>query len=154
MHGANVGFIVSLHPRHAKRIYAGEKPYEFRRRCLRIPEGSWAFIYETRPVGAVTGLVRFSKVHRGSVEALRVIVASTIDVMGNSFEEYLEGAADACAIEISEAKRLEEPLTLETLRDTAPDFRPPQSIASLKSKTGRAVWRLWSAGSQGQLPTA
>ena len=153
MHGEDVRFIVSLHPRHAKRIYAGQKPFEFRRRCLRIPAGSWAFIYETRPVGAVTGMVRFNKVHRGSVEALRAIVAPTIAVMGNSFEEYLEGADDACAIEIAEAQRLEWPLTLEALREAAPDFRPPQSIASLKSKTGKAVWQLWSAGFQNRLPT-
>jgi predicted transcriptional regulator len=134
---------VSLHPRHAKRIYGGTKPYEFRRKCLQIPEGSWAFIYETLPVGAVTGLVKFTRVHRGGLDEIRAIVAPVADIIGTGFENYLEGASNVCALKIGQAERLKTPLTLQDLRREAPDFRPPQSIASLASKTGKTVWDLW-----------
>ncbi len=57
--------MLSLRPEWAEAIYRREKRVEFRRQRVRVEPGDLVVIYETRPVGLVTGEFVVRGVHYG-----------------------------------------------------------------------------------------
>lgn len=133
-----VDFVLPLHPRHAARVYNGTKKYEFRRRAVAIPAGSWAYVYETRPTGAVTGLVRFGKSFEG--EHARTVAKAIKDThWRESAVQYLQGAGSPVAVMITHFQRLPRPVPLARVRAKNPSFMPPQTVVRADTPTGLAV---------------
>lgn len=52
--------LLSIKPRFAKEIYSGKKHIELRKRVPNVPVGTPIYMYETLPVGKVTGLFGFT----------------------------------------------------------------------------------------------
>lgn len=117
--------LVSIHPRHAARIYSGRKTREFRRVRVRFTVGARVWLYETAPVRRVTGSVVLADVLLGGPELAQL----ETDPRGRlELEDYLRGAKHVTALIVTGAQRLAEPLTLDVVGVS----RAPQSYQFLR----------------------
>ena len=54
--------IISLKPRYAKLVVAGDKTVELRNRIVRLNPGTLIWIYATKPMGRIVGVAEISLV--------------------------------------------------------------------------------------------
>lgn len=102
--------VMSVHPKHASRIYTGEKCCEFRRRAPGLAEGDKILFYETAPISAVTGEAMIRTRIEGPVQ---VLCESEIDpVARDQVRTYLDGAHSPVALVLCDVIRYDWPLRL------------------------------------------
>ena len=118
--------LISLAPRHAQNIFAGTKQIELRRRSVNVDPGTIVWIYVTLPVGSIVGQAKIAAVHKSSPSSLWRKFGSVSGLSRSEFLSYLAGLTDGVALALEDVKMLDEPLTLETLREIADGFNPPQ----------------------------
>jgi predicted transcriptional regulator len=120
--------LLSIRPAFAAAIYGGSKVYEFRRIAPRRAIPGAALIYETMPVGRVTGWTHVA-------EAIPIVpgkageLADLRDPFAEGYAHYLRGARSPCALALSSASCFSTPITLSDLSPRP--FRPPQSFCYL-----------------------
>lgn len=120
--------VVSIHSHHANRIYAGTKPFEFRRVGAGFVSGDLVLIYETTPVQAVTGTALVEHVVRtGTVGSPLLTDPYDLAALEPDRHErarvrrYLDGAPAPVALRLIEARRFAAPhLLLELGLSRAP----------------------------------
>jgi predicted transcriptional regulator len=132
--------LLSINPRFARLILRGEKTVELRRRAPRCSTDFWIALYATSPVRAIVGFVR----------ALEVLVAPPDDLWPNvetgcalrreDYLGYYEGASRAVGIQLADPFSFETPMSLDTMRSSWPEFRPPRSFAYLRGERVQQVW--------------
>lgn len=123
--------LISLEPRHAQNIYVGTKTVELRRRTMHVVPGAIMWIYEKVPVGSITGSALVNEVRTDSPEELWSQFGSVSGLSKSEFFGYFEDATCACALVLSQAKRLEIPLSLSNIREQVGSFQPPQFFLRL-----------------------
>lgn len=112
--------VLAIHPEFAEAIYDGRKDWEFR--LVPPPVDDVVFIYETRPVCAVTGVLHFAYKIEGDpawvwavVKALRLFHSAEHNKPGISkkqFDEYTKGKEKVAALRVLAALRFAKPITL------------------------------------------
>jgi predicted transcriptional regulator len=122
--------LLSVRPRFAESILTGAKSAEVRRQRLGVQPGTPVVIYATLPTAAVVGTARVAGVSSGRPVDLWSRHHEHMGISREEFDSYLEGAAIAYVLSLTEAQCLSEPLTLSHLRAAA-DFQPPQSFQYL-----------------------
>lgn len=126
--------VLSVKPRFAAKLLAGEKTVELRRILpRRIKAGNLLLIYSTAPDTSFVGFCRVTQVLQGSPEALWPKVERSAGVTRAEYCRYFGEASQAVGIEIERPVRLLKEVSLEESRRYAPDFRPPQSFRYLSS---------------------
>jgi predicted transcriptional regulator len=120
-------WVFSLHPEQAGRIHAGLKTNEFRRGRVRVPPGSRVLMYETAPVGRVTGHFTVGEVHHGTPDEVLAREPNADSRRGAA--PYLEGAESASGLEVVDVVRYDRP---RTLREATGMSRPPQRYARVR----------------------
>jgi predicted transcriptional regulator len=96
--------LLSIKPVFAAAIYAGNKIYEFRRAVPRRAIPGPALIYETMPVGRVTGWTHIT-------EAIPMVpneageLANPQDPFAGGYVYYLTGARSPCALALGFVSR-------------------------------------------------
>jgi predicted transcriptional regulator len=133
--------IISIHPCYADAILDGTKTIELRRRIPELANGTRLWIYATRPVAAVVGVVTITDVNRAHPRAIWQKHKNAAGVDHASFKEYFFGAQEAVAILLAAAKRV-GPITIEQLREIRDSFHPPQVLVRLTDAEGKALRRL------------
>ena len=118
--------VFSLKSHHAKRVYCGSKRAEFRRATVRAAPGDLALVYETRPVGLVTGFFVIEGVVVVSAQSLHQFEDD--DLERRCIERYLNGAKRPVALLIGQPRRFRRPFDLHRLGIE----RPPQSYQFLQ----------------------
>ncbi len=118
--------ILSIHPQYAEAIFAGTKTVEFRRRAISVPESSRVWVYATQPVGGIVGYFEISETVCDTPDALWREYSSVGEIERSKFEQYFDGCSVGHAIVLREAVELPSLLPLEEIRETCPEFRPPQ----------------------------
>ena len=121
---AHAVVLMSIHPAYAAGILSGSKQVEFRRTRLCRPV-SHVLIYETAPVGRLTGLFEVSGVEEGEPDAVWWRYAGVAGLDRAAYDAYFSGCQRAIAFRVENPMRLSEPLPLSAL---APGVRPPQSL--------------------------
>jgi predicted transcriptional regulator len=124
--------LISLEARHAENILQGRKLVELRRRPMNVEVGSTVWIYAKLPVGSIVGCA--------SVAAVRICAPCTLwrkfgEISGISrseFFDYFEGIGKGTALELTNCKRLNSSISLESLRHFSAGFQPPQFFFRLK----------------------
>ena len=124
--------LISLRPRFANDILAGEKRVELRRIRPRISRGDIIVIYASLPVGAIVGFARVLHVTAGAPSLLWKSVGAVSGLRKGEFSEYFRGSSEGFAIHLGTTRRREDPLTLTTLRKKIPGFSPPQCYKYLR----------------------
>ena len=101
--------LISIKPRYAKKIWSGEKRYEFRRAIPQehVPLATRFYVYESAPAMRIVGYFVVDRVLGG--ESLWTLWDATRDYAGIGFEEfcrYFEGAPMKRALHIPFAQKL------------------------------------------------
>ena len=131
--------LLSVRPRFAKAILAGEKTTEIRRSRPNLTPGSYVYVYATAPIKALLGLFRVDDLITESVGLLWAIAKTSAAITRREFDEYLYGLSKGHAISIAETSALVQPISLADLRAIWPGFHPPQSFRYLTSSNPMAV---------------
>lgn len=119
--------LLSVRSPHVERLLSGNKTVEFRRRPWRVPNGTSAILYGARHRQAIVGSVTIKLTVTGAPSAIWESYGARSGLTRREFREYFSGAGIAAAIHVSDARELDEPLTLAELRRRNPAFHVPQS---------------------------
>lgn len=113
--------LFSLRTQFAEAIFAGSKRHEFRRVAPRRCVPGLALIYETKPLGLVTGTVFVEGIIPVPQGCAKMIAAAN-DPFSTYYDEYLLGAREPIALELSRPTRFSNPIQLQYLTglQTAP----------------------------------
>jgi predicted transcriptional regulator len=113
--------LLSFTPFFAGALLAGRKRLEFRRGPVQIDAGDLLVVYETAPVGLITGVALVGTALSGTGAQLAELECS--EELAGPTAAYLAGAPRAVALGIAGYERLDPPLSLA---DLGLD-RPPRS---------------------------
>lgn len=139
----NREFIFSVKPHYSKKIEAGEKTVELRRRFPKyVPEGTIALIYSTSPTRALTGIAEIESVEVGTPSTIWSEYAERACIERNDFDTYFSGVDCAHAIKLRSARPLRRSLNLTELRERF-SFEPPQSYRYAKPELREALKHEW-----------
>ena len=119
--------LLSLKPRYADMVFAGEKKAELRRRAPARSEGGVVFVYVTRPEMHIRGQFRVRSVRRGTPDEVWDAVSGEACVEREDFDAYYAGRDVAYALEIADVREYDEPIELGDLREMFETFVVPQS---------------------------
>lgn len=130
MHQRDRALLLSVRPRFASSILDGTKTAEVRRQRPAVNPGTLVIIYATKPVGAIVGTARISRISSGSPDDMWEQHHESTGITRFEFNTYLSGAETAYILTLHNIQKLEPLLTLEQIRaDTT--FQPPQSFRYL-----------------------
>jgi predicted transcriptional regulator len=130
--------LLSVRPRYAESILAGSKRAEIRRQRPGILPGTPVIIYATKPLAAVIGTASIDRVCEGSPPDLWDQFQHQMGVTHEEFSQYLGELTTAYLLLLSGARRLNSPLTLDDMRESA-DFQPPRSYRYINHSTLRTL---------------
>lgn len=122
--------LLSVHPRFAAAILAGEKTVEVRRQRVAVPPGTAVLLYATAPEMALVGTVRVTGVHVAPPGEVWSAHGAATGISRAEFDTYMTGAARASGLTLTDPVALDEPVPLSALRASGP-FHPPQSYRYL-----------------------
>ena len=134
--------VLSLKPRFAEAILAGDKTVELRRTLPRIVVPTLALLYATTPVRALLGTCVVTGVRSAELAVLWREYGSRSDLRYHEFQQYFKGVEVGAALTLTEARPLGRKIPLQDMRVKLRSFRPPQSVAYLDAKTGDRLIRM------------
>lgn len=136
--------LMSIKPRFAEAILAGEKPAEIRRRFPDLAPGSIVNIYASTPVRAVVGSFRIDRIDRLSCSGIWTRFGGRLAVTRAELRDYLRGCPVGAAIVVRDVELWDRPLALSGLRteigiEPAQSYRylDPSMVHRLRDLTGR-----------------
>lgn len=124
--------LISLEPRHADNIFSGLKRVELRRRSMNVDPSSKVWIYSTLPVGSIVGYARISQIHVLSPATLWHRFGAVSAITRHEFFDYFGELSQGVALELTGARKLEQPVNLSFLRKVHRKFHPPQFFCRLR----------------------
>ncbi|MXX58653.1 MAG: ASCH domain-containing protein [Rhodothermaceae bacterium] len=120
--------LLSLKPRFAEAILAGEKRFEYRRSIFRRQDIDTVVIYASTPICKVVGEFSIKQVLSLDLEALWEETRGGAAIDRHYFDQYFKGRSSGYALEVKEVTRYELPLCLRLQFKMK---RPPQSFCYL-----------------------
>ena len=115
--------ILSVKPKYAMKILAGEKQYEYRKTIFRRPVEK-VYIYASSPVSMIVGEFQIDYVLQESPKAVWDITHSESGVTKAFFKRYFMGKSLGYAIRLKEVVAYPVPISPFRLRE---DFKAPQN---------------------------
>jgi len=122
--------VASIKPRFVASIRSGVKKFELRKKRIGLT-GTIVAIYETRPVGMITGVFTIGRVIQGTPPQIWDEYRDCLGVSLDEFMVYFGDRSEAFAHEILEYRDLSDPLTIEQVGIRS---HPPQSWQRLQSE--------------------
>lgn len=120
--------IFSIKPEYSRKIVSGQKTIELRRRFpMSVRAGTVALIYETSPTRALSGIAEIGHIYKQTPAEAWTSYGKRACIRRVDFDSYFEGAENAFAIELRNARPLRRPIELDELRARF-SFKPPQSF--------------------------
>ena len=119
---------LSLKPRFAEAILTGEKTIELRRQPPRIAVPTQALLYASSPTMSLVGTCSVDEVVEYAPSTLWRRFGSVSGVSRREFDSYFLGCTRAYGLQLSDPRRLDEPVTLSSIREELAGFQPPQSF--------------------------
>ena len=134
--------VLSLKPRFAEAILAGDKTVELRRTEPKIVVPTRALLYATTPVRALLGTCVITSVRSADLAVLWRDYGSRTTLLDQEFQQYFEGVDVGTALTLTQPQAFSRQIPLEDLRAKPRSFRPPQSFAYVDTKTGDRLMRM------------
>lgn len=125
--------LLSIRPRYGNLILSGEKRFELRRTSPNVQPGQWVLLYFSAPQMRLAGAFEIAEVLRQSPSEVWPRVKGVCGLSRREFEDYFDGAEQACALRVSRVIRFHRAQSLESLRRKWPGFRPPQAFRYVPS---------------------
>lgn len=104
----------------------GSKLHEFRRKYF-LEEPCQVVFYVSSPIKAICGVGIFDKPLVDNIDKLSEIINSHNYSSEESLRSYMEGLDVGYALPMLKVKKINNPITLNELRENIDGFRPPQS---------------------------
>lgn len=118
--------LLSIKPQYAKRIFSGEKKYEYRRNLFKRPDVDTVVVYATKPIGKVIGEFKIEAVLEGKPEFIWEQTKLYGGIDEKDYIDYFAERDKGFAIQIKTAKVYKKPLELTEIN---PNIKyPPQSF--------------------------
>ena len=134
--------VLSLKPRFAEAILAGDKTVELRRTAPKIEVPTLALLYATTPVRALLGTCIVTDVESADLALLWRGHGSRCALNYHEFQRYFEGVEVGTALTLAQPRSLSSKVPLQDLRAKPTGFRPPQSFAYVDTNTGNRLLRM------------
>jgi predicted transcriptional regulator len=112
--------LISVHSEYAKKIFSGEKKYEYRKQIWQDRDVDTVMIYVTKPVNAVVGEFKISRILRGTKNHLWEVTSKKSGVSKEFYDKYFMTKNIVFAIEIGKITKYKIPIEIT--------FHPPQSF--------------------------
>jgi predicted transcriptional regulator len=119
--------LLSIRPKYAEQIFAGEKTVELRRVRPKVSSGDTVLVYVSSPTKALIGAFEVDKVLELSPGNLWSKVHDIAGITEEEFSNYYDGSERAFGIFIKKSWHFKAPLALESLKMRWKNFHPPQS---------------------------
>jgi predicted transcriptional regulator len=117
--------LLSIKPEYSRKIFSGEKKYEFRRQRPKFPI-STAIVYESSPTRSIVGSFSVRKIHSGPPERIWQKCKESSGIEESSYFAYCNGTKLIHAFEIDKIFRFEDPIDPAEIIS---DFKPPQNFS-------------------------
>lgn len=134
--------VLSLKPRFAEAILAGDKTVELRRTEPKIVVPTRALLYAASPVRALLGTCIITSVQPLDLPTLWREHGPAAGLLYNEFQGYFEGVEVGTALTLTQPRAFSQQIDLQDLRAKPQGFRPPQSFAYVDTKTGDQLIRM------------
>lgn len=134
--------VLSLRPRFAEAILAGDKTVELRRTVPKIVVPTRALLYAATPVRALLGTCIITDVVAADLAILWREHGSRTGLLHREFRQYFAGVDAGAALTLADPQRFSREIPLEDLRARPRGFRPPQSFAYVDAQTGDRLLRM------------
>ncbi|QSZ66364.1 hypothetical protein RJ40_02045 [Methanofollis aquaemaris] len=121
--------ILSIRPKHVRKIISGKKRYEFRKVIFKDRSVHEIYVYSSSPVKKIVGKFNVGQILEDHPEALWEKVKDDSGLTKSDFYSYFSGKNKGYAIEIVNFVLFEEPIDPKKID---PKFIPPQSFIYLK----------------------
>ena len=131
---------VSIKPRFAEKILAGEKAVELRRvRPNEAVPGTMVVLYASSPICEVVGTGRIRRIEEGSPTAIWERHRGQLGLPRSEYRSYFAGASQAVGILLEDVRPLRRRVPLAALRERLSGFEPPQSFRYLDPASATAL---------------
>lgn len=127
--------LLSIHPEHAAKIFAGTKRFEFRKLKPR-DEVTRVVVYVTSPEARVIGDFAVGRVLVASPTALWKLTRDSAGLSRDALYRYFAGCIEGVAIEVASVRRFKRP---KRISEYVSDGRAPQGFRYLR---GRPMQRI------------
>lgn len=125
--------IISIHPKYAKKIDAGEKKYEIRTRKMNIKSGTRAWIYRTYPDACISSVVTIETILCITPLEAWEQYSKQLCISKANFNKYTKGRKEIYLLKIVDPIKFKQKYSLKELRVKIPSFYPPQFFKKLTS---------------------
>ena len=122
--------LLSIKPVFADKIYSGQKTYELRKSAPNLTSPR-VFLFETGPIGKITGLILAGEVIKDTPENIWRLVGKNATTRERFFS-YFAGRNQAVAIKIAKALKFSSPLDMIQITQLEKNFVVPQSYQYLQ----------------------
>lgn len=132
--------LLSLRPRYAELILAGDKTIELRKQRPRVPPGTLVVMYASQPVCAIVGTFVLRDIVAEAPEALWAKHGAQSGITKALFDQYYAGHDRGFGLLINDARPLSSEVSLAVLRERWHGFHPPQSYRYIHpTRTAQSV---------------
>jgi len=108
--------VISIRPEFATKIYNGTKKFELRKSTPKIEVGTLCWIYETKPVGLITGCFRYAGTERCTPKELWFFYNEYLGIDKERFLQYYKDCKFAHAWRIRKPKYLNRSLPISAFK--------------------------------------
>lgn len=128
--------VLSLRPRFAEAILAGDKTVELRRTEPKIETPTLALLYAASPVRSLIGTCIITSVWSADLGDIWQRHRQEVGLPYREFQQYFKGVDKGTALALIQPQEFSRWVPLQDLRARREGFRPPQSFAYVDTKTG------------------
>ncbi len=124
--------ILSIKPQYVEKILNGSKTIELRKSLpKKVSKGSLLLIYVTTPKRCIQAICEIDKIVYSTPNELWEIVKGNAGISKREYNNYYNTNKRASAIFLRNVEPLEIPIGLTEIRNSFPNFSPPQTFKYL-----------------------
>ncbi|WP_089727895.1 ASCH domain-containing protein [Candidatus Thiosymbion oneisti] len=132
----NQALWLSVRPAFAQLIIDGHKKVELRRVRPRAPQGTLTVLYATSPIQSIIGMFILDRVEQDEPRSFWERNRLLCGIEAEDFNAYFKDVARAVGLHIGETWKLEDSISLASIRSVWPGFSPPRSFRYLQCSWG------------------
>ena len=130
----SLSMVISIREEYARKIYSGNKLFEFRTRKP-LQDVEYLVLYETTPTCAITGVAKVSDILEGTPAAIWEKTKEYAGISRKKYCDYYSGKNQAVAFCLSSVYEFEDAISLQDIRIK----RAPQSFQYVDSELVEAI---------------
>ncbi|WP_338960432.1 hypothetical protein KSU11_01385 [Fusobacterium nucleatum] len=100
--------LLSINPEYVKKIFSGDKEYEYRRNIFKNKEVQSIIIYCTYPIKKIVGEFFIEKIIKDSPDKLWKLSPTKTGITKEKFDKYFSGKEEGYAIKIGKVVEYSE----------------------------------------------